>query len=226
MPVITLRRHGANPPPATRKPNPHALSLDDEERGAAAASVSLVRTRAPSLSPLFPAPNYISPAGAHFRASTGGRSVMAAKAAAKPSRPVTIKHLAATLAEDHQLTKRAGRSPARRPGRPDHQASQEGRADPDRWSGHPAGAQARRPHGPQSGDRRGHQDQGQQEGRVPRRQGPQDGDLTIAAFALRRSLEEGEQRIQFSCELGPVYNRSQATCFPPDSQPRKVLIQG
>src|ERR1700684_2916173 len=29
-------------------------------------------------------------------------------AAAKPSRPVTLKHLAATLAEEHQLTKRAG----------------------------------------------------------------------------------------------------------------------
>ena len=29
-------------------------------------------------------------------------------AAAKTSRPVTLKHLAATLAEEHQLTKRAG----------------------------------------------------------------------------------------------------------------------
>jgi DNA-binding protein HU-beta len=29
-------------------------------------------------------------------------------AAAKSSRPVTLKHLAATLAEEHQLTKRAG----------------------------------------------------------------------------------------------------------------------
>jgi DNA-binding protein HU-beta len=31
-----------------------------------------------------------------------------ASAAAKSSRPVTIKHLAATLAEEHQMTKRAG----------------------------------------------------------------------------------------------------------------------
>ena len=30
------------------------------------------------------------------------------KPAAKASRPVTLKHLAATLAEEHQLTKRAG----------------------------------------------------------------------------------------------------------------------
>jgi hypothetical protein len=29
-------------------------------------------------------------------------------AAAKSSRPVTLKHLAATLVEEHQLTKRAG----------------------------------------------------------------------------------------------------------------------
>jgi DNA-binding protein HU-beta len=30
------------------------------------------------------------------------------KAAAKPSRPVTLKHLAAALAEEHQLTKKGG----------------------------------------------------------------------------------------------------------------------
>jgi DNA-binding protein HU-beta len=29
-------------------------------------------------------------------------------AAAKPNRPVTLKHLAATLAEEHELSKRAG----------------------------------------------------------------------------------------------------------------------
>jgi len=33
---------------------------------------------------------------------------MAPNAAAKPNRPATLKHLAATLAEDHQMTKRAG----------------------------------------------------------------------------------------------------------------------
>jgi DNA-binding protein HU-beta len=40
-----------------------------------------------------------------------GQTIMAAKTtkpAAKASRPVTLKHLAATLAEEHQLTKRAG----------------------------------------------------------------------------------------------------------------------
>jgi DNA-binding protein HU-beta len=30
------------------------------------------------------------------------------KSAAKPNRPVTIKHLAAALAEEHQLTKKSG----------------------------------------------------------------------------------------------------------------------
>jgi DNA-binding protein HU-beta len=48
---------------------------------------------------------------AHF-APIGEQSIMAAKAtkptAAKTSRPITLKHLAATLAEEHQLTKRAG----------------------------------------------------------------------------------------------------------------------
>ena len=34
--------------------------------------------------------------------------IKSAKPAAKTSRPVTLKHLAATLAEEHQLTKRAG----------------------------------------------------------------------------------------------------------------------
>jgi DNA-binding protein HU-beta len=40
-----------------------------------------------------------------------GQTIMAGKTtkpAAKASRPVTLKHLAATLAEEHQLTKRAG----------------------------------------------------------------------------------------------------------------------
>jgi DNA-binding protein HU-beta len=40
-----------------------------------------------------------------------GQTIMAGKTtkpAAKASRPVTLKHLAAALAEEHQLTKRAG----------------------------------------------------------------------------------------------------------------------
>jgi DNA-binding protein HU-beta len=56
----------------------------------------------------------IYPSDAHF-ALQGGQLIMArsdkaskSPAAAKTSRPVTLKHLAATLAEEHQLTKRAG----------------------------------------------------------------------------------------------------------------------
>ena len=35
-------------------------------------------------------------------------AVSKSKASAKPSKPVTIKHLAAVLAEEHQMTKRGG----------------------------------------------------------------------------------------------------------------------
>jgi DNA-binding protein HU-beta len=35
-------------------------------------------------------------------------AVSKSKASVKPGKPVTIKHLAATLAEEHQLTKRGG----------------------------------------------------------------------------------------------------------------------
>jgi DNA-binding protein HU-beta len=41
-------------------------------------------------------------------ASTRMGKAMAPAGAAKSNRPVTIKHLAARLAKDHQLTKRAG----------------------------------------------------------------------------------------------------------------------
>ena len=46
----------------------------------------------------------------HFRASRRASMAKATKptSASKTSRPVTLKHLAATLAEQHQLTKRAG----------------------------------------------------------------------------------------------------------------------
>src|SRR5262245_22608441 len=59
----------------------------------------------------------ISPAARAFSRLRGGQSIMAsprtAKAmapagAAKTSRPVTLKHLAARLAQDHELTKREG----------------------------------------------------------------------------------------------------------------------
>jgi DNA-binding protein HU-beta len=62
-------------------------------------------------SPFLPAPNHVLLSRV-FRA-TQGLNIMAAKAntstaSTNSNRPVTLKHLAATLAEEHQMTKRAG----------------------------------------------------------------------------------------------------------------------
>jgi hypothetical protein len=53
-----------------------------------------------------------APFGASRRQSIMARSDKTAKspAAAKTGRPVTLKHLAAALAEEHQMTKRAGQA--------------------------------------------------------------------------------------------------------------------
>ena len=116
----------------------------------------------------------------------------AATAKPKASKPITTKQLAYTLAEQHQLTKKQGQQMLGGPRRPDHQAPEEGRAGEDRRARHPASAQARRPHGPQSGDRRGHPDQGQQEGRLPRHQGTQDGDLiAVESLATKPRRDAG-----------------------------------
>jgi hypothetical protein len=46
---------------------------------------------------------------------------------------------------------------------------------PAEWNWHPASAEARGTHGPEPGNRRGDQDQSQQEGRLPGRQGTEGG---------------------------------------------------
>src|SRR4051794_26265578 len=75
-----------------------------------------------------------------------------------------------------------------RHGHDDHQAPEERRAHPHRRPRHPPGAQARRPDGPQSRDRRSHSDQGEQEGRLPRRQGTQGSRLRrLPTFNQRHS---------------------------------------
>jgi hypothetical protein len=74
-------------------------------------------------------------------------------AAAKASRPVTLKHLAANLAEEHQLTKRAGEALLGRSRRPYHQASQEGRTNPYCGSWDLAGQKAGSSYGAQSSNR-------------------------------------------------------------------------
>ena len=61
-----------------------------------------------------------------------------AKKAATPT-TVTLKHLAAALSEQHELSKKKCRGHSDRPGQPDHQAPEEGRAHPHRRPRHPAG---------------------------------------------------------------------------------------
>ena len=97
-------------------------------------------------------------------------------AAAKTSRPVTIKHLAATLAEEHQLTKRAseallGDLVSMIPKHP-RRANEWHRGPRD-----PTSQKARSPHGTESRNWRSDQDQSKQESRIPGGQGFEDGDL-------------------------------------------------
>jgi hypothetical protein len=80
---------------------------------------------------------------------------------------VTLKQLAMTLAQSHGIPK--SQVNAMLTGMiKETQAPKEGQAHQNRWPRHPAGAQTSRPYGPQPGYRRGHQDQGQQEDRLPR----------------------------------------------------------
>ena len=104
-----------------------------------------------------------------------------AKKAATPT-TVTLKHLAAAIAEDQELSKKKAEAILGDLVGRDHQAPQEGRAHPHRRSRHPPGAQARRPHGPQPRHRRSDPDQGQQEGRLPRRQGAEGSRLIGRVF--------------------------------------------
>src|SRR5262249_42115953 len=74
-----------------------------------------------------------------------------------------------------------GRGDPRRPREPDHQASQERRADPNCGFWHLAGQATRGPHGAKPRDRRSHQDQSEQEDRIPAGQALEDGGLTAGA---------------------------------------------
>src|SRR6185437_12060567 len=64
---------------------------------------------------------------------------------------------------------------------------------------HLASTQARRPHGPQSRDRRADPDQGQPQGSVSRHQGTQDGDLTPSS--VRRAKPRRDAGGVFVCGL-------------------------
>ncbi len=106
----------------------------------------------------------------------------AAPKAATPNK-VTLKHLAAALAEEHQMTKKEGEAMLNDLVALITKHLKKGERIRIAGSRHPSGAQARRPHGPQSGDRRGDQDQGEQEGRLPRVQGIERSGLTAFPFA-------------------------------------------
>jgi hypothetical protein len=97
--------------------------------------------------------------------------------ASKTSRPVTLKHLAAALAEEHQLTKRAGEALLGDSCWPYHKASQEGRTHPSCRSWHSPGQKAGCSHGAQSRNGRSDKDQSEQESRLPGGQGFEDGGL-------------------------------------------------
>jgi hypothetical protein len=92
-------------------------------------------------------------------------------AAAKSSRPVTLKHLAATLAEEHQLTKRAGEALLGDLVGLITKHLKKGERNPHCRFWHLAGQEARSSYGAQSSDRRSDQNQSKQESRIPCGQG-------------------------------------------------------
>src|SRR3984885_361278 len=94
----------------------------------------------------------------------------------------------------------AGRGDAERHGGRHHQAPEEGSPHPPDRPGHPAGAQARRADGPQPGNRRGDQDQGEQEDRIPRLEGTEGDRLSNGSCAVwHRALGGGRWTRLPSC---------------------------
>jgi hypothetical protein len=71
---------------------------------------------------------------------------------------VTLKHLAAALADSHEIAKKQAEAVLGEFGNVDHPPSEEGRQNPSDRSRHPASTQACSADGTEPGDRRGHQD--------------------------------------------------------------------
>ena len=91
-------------------------------------------------------------------------------ATSKPKQTtVSLKQLAASLAGDHEMPKKQAETMLGDLVTLVTKHLKKGDRIRTRRPRHPGGSQARRPHGPQSRDRRADPDQGQQEGRVPRR---------------------------------------------------------
>jgi hypothetical protein len=79
--------------------------------------------------------------------------VKAAPAKAAAQATVTLKHLAAALADSHDIAKKQAEASAGRLGGVGHAASQEGRQNPPDRPWHPPGAEAGGPDGTEPRDR-------------------------------------------------------------------------
>ena len=120
-----------------------------------------------------------------------------AKKAATPA-TITLKHLAAALAEEHDLSKKAAEAILTDMVGKIAKHLKKGERDPYRGARHPPGPQARRPHGPQPRHRRADPDQGQQEGRLPRRQGTQGSRLSRLSRSDQKRHSGGDPEWRFS----------------------------
>ena len=104
------------------------------------------------------------------------KAAPAKAAASKTATTVTLKHLAAELAPAHELSKKQAEGVLT--GMIDLMVKNLKKGQRIRLVG--LGilqVRKRAPHGPQPGHRRSDQDQGEQEGRLPRRQGAEGSDL-------------------------------------------------
>src|SRR5262249_11715232 len=111
----------------------------------------------------------------------------------------------------------------------DHQASQERRTDPDCGFWHLAGQATRGPHGTQPGDRRSHQDQSEQENRLPAGQALEDGGLTAGSDTRETCpvgyCRRGHPLVWSGC--ADLAHRDDTTgrprCLPPAERDDKTL---
>ena len=102
------------------------------------------------------------------------KSAASAKAAVQAT--VTLKHLAAALSDSHDLPKRQAEAVL------GDLVTLTARQNPPDRSRHPPGAEACCQDGTQPGDRRSHQDQGEQEDRIPAGKGTEGGRLRSESF--------------------------------------------
>ena len=113
----------------------------------------------------------------------------AAPAKAAPQMTVTLKHLAAALSDSHDLPKKQAEAVLGDLVTLTTRHLKKGRQNPPDRPRHPPGAEACRQDGTEPGDRRGDQDQGQQEDRLPGGQGTEGSGVTV--FLRRGSQQIG-----------------------------------